>query len=143
MTDLVVEQRIDASPAVVYGYLTESARWRQWQGVDADHDPVAGGAFSMLMGNGMNARGEFVELVPHRRVVFTWGWVGHAGLPPGSSTVEIELRPDGDGTLLILTHRSLPDGEIPPQQAGWRHYLPRLAAVAAGSPPDPDPGPAA
>jgi uncharacterized protein YndB with AHSA1/START domain len=143
MSDLVVEQRIDAPPAVVYGYLTDSAKWRAWQGVDADHKPVAGGGFSMLMGNGMNARGQFVELIPHRRVVFTWGWVGHPGLPPGSSTVEIELRPDGDGTLLVLTHRSLPDDEVSPQQQGWRHYLPRLAAVAAGTPPGPDPGPAA
>lgn len=141
MSDLVVEQRIAAPPSVVYGYLTEPAKWQQWQGVAADHDPVAGGAFSMIMGNGMNARGEFVELVPDRRVVFTWGWVGHPGLPPGSSTVEIELRPDGEGTLLVLTHRSLPDDEVPPQRAGWSHYLPRLASAAAGTPPGPDPGP--
>jgi len=141
MSDLVVEQRIEAPPAVVYGYLTESAKWKQWQGVDADLHPAVGGAFSMVMGSGMNARGEFVELVPGRRVVFTWGWVGHPGLPPGSSMVEIELRPEGGGTLLTLTHRSLPDDEVPPQHQGWRHYLPRLAAVASGSPPGHDPGP--
>jgi uncharacterized protein YndB with AHSA1/START domain len=141
VSDLVVEQRIAAPPSVVYGYLTESAKWQQWQGAAADHDPVAGGTFSMLMGNGMNARGQFVELVPGRRVVFTWGWVGHAGLPPGSSTVEIELRPDGDGTLLVLTHRSLPDDEVSPQRTGWNHYLPRLASAASGTPPGPDPGP--
>jgi len=141
VSDLVVKQRISAPPPVVYGYLTESAKWKQWQGVDAELDPTLGGASSMVMGSGMNARGEFVELVPQRRVAFTWGWVGHPGLPPGSSTVEIDLQPDGDGTLLVLTHRSLPDDEVPLQQSGWRHYLPRLASAATGSPPGHDPGP--
>ncbi|HEX7172008.1 MAG TPA: SRPBCC domain-containing protein [Candidatus Limnocylindria bacterium] len=141
MNEIVLEQRIEASPADVYAYLTEAPKWKRWQGSDATLDPRVGGVFSVLMANGLNARGEFVELVPNRRVVFTWGWIGYENLPPGSTTVEIDLRADGDATVLVLTHRSLPDAELPSQLAGWTHYLPRLAVAAAGGEPGEDPGP--
>jgi hypothetical protein len=73
--------------------------------------------------------------------VFTWGWIGYENLPPGSTTVEIDLRADGDATVLVLTHRSLPDEELPAQRVGWTHYLPRLAVAAAGDDPGEDRGP--
>ena len=45
------------------------------------------------------ARGEYVEVDPPSRVVFTWGWEDQeTAVPPGSSTVEITLTPDGEGT---------------------------------------------
>lgn len=141
MTNIVLEQLIGAPPATVYKYLTESDKWKLWQGASATLDAHPGGIFSMVMGNGMNARGQFVELVPDKRVVFTWGWIDQPGIPPGSTTVEIELKPAATGTLLVLTHRSIPADEAPMQQMGWRHYLPRLALVAAGTDPGPDTGP--
>jgi uncharacterized protein YndB with AHSA1/START domain len=141
MTEIVLEQMIAAPPAIVYRYLTESEKWSEWQGSEARLDPKVGGIFSMLMGNGMNARGQFVELVPDRRLVFTWGWVDRPGIPPGSTVVEIDLQPDGDGTMLILTHKAIPEDEAATQRMGWVHYLPRLAAVSAGRTPGPDTGP--
>ena len=142
MSEIVIEQRIRASPATVYAYLTNADLWQRWQGVDATLDARVGGIFSMLMRNGMNARGEFVELVPERRVVFTWGWVDQPSIPVGSTTVEIELRPDGADTLLVLTHRGVPDDEIAEHRLGWAHYLPRLALVASGQDAGEDAGPA-
>jgi uncharacterized protein YndB with AHSA1/START domain len=141
MTEIVLEQRIAAPPATVYSYLTEADKWKQWQGVDAKLEARVGGIFSMFMGNGMNARGQFIELIPDKRVVFTWGWVDRPGIPPGSTTVQIDLNADGDETLLVLTHRSIAEDEAGMQQMGWTHYLPRLALVAAGQDPGPDPGP--
>jgi uncharacterized protein YndB with AHSA1/START domain len=141
MSEVVLEQRIQAKPADVYAYLTDATRWKRWQGADATLDPRVGGVFSVLMANGMNARGEFLELVPDRRVVFTWGWIGYENLPPGSSAVEIDLRADGDATVLVLTHRSIPDDELASQRMGWTHYLPRLALAAGGSDPGEDAGP--
>ena len=141
MTEIVLEQRIAASPATVYRYLTEADKWKLWQGVDAKLEARVGGLFSMFMGNGMNARGQFVELIPNQLVVFTWGWVDRPGIPPGSTTVEMRLTADGDDTVLTLTHRSVPDDEAAMQQMGWTHYLPRLAVAAAGGIPEPDSGP--
>lgn len=138
---LVVERRIAAPPAEVYRYLTESEAWSRWQGVDATIEARPKGLFAMTMGNGMRARGQFLELEPYRRVVFTWGWIDHAAVPPGSTTVEIELIADGDGTLVVLTHRDLPEDEVAIHDRGWAHYLPRLEVVASGGDPGPDPGP--
>jgi uncharacterized protein YndB with AHSA1/START domain len=140
-TEVRVERRIAASADRVYAYLTDSDLWATWQGVSAVVDPRPGGEYRMSMSNGMHARGRFVELVPHRRVVFTWGWEDHPTLPPGSSRVEIELIPDGVSTLVRLTHRDLPPDEFSKHQAGWDHYLPRLAMAAEGGDPGPDPAP--
>jgi uncharacterized protein YndB with AHSA1/START domain len=95
----------------------------------------------MTMANGAIAEGRFVQLVPDSRVVFTWGWDGSDVVPPGSSTVEIDLAPDGDGTLLRLTHLDLPPDQQPIHRAGWDHYLPRLAIAAGGGDAGPDPVP--
>jgi uncharacterized protein YndB with AHSA1/START domain len=141
VSEVRVEQVIDAPPATVYRYLTESARWSAWQGEKAWLEPRPGGRFSMMMGNGMRAEGEFVELVPDLKVVLTWGWVGHTDLPPGSTTVEIVLIEESPGTRVVLTHRSLPAEEVEQHWKGWSHYLPRLAESAAGRDPGPDPGP--
>ena len=47
-----------------------------------------------------------------------------ASCRPGSSTIEIELTPRGDGTLLRFSHRDLPTGESAESHArGWDHYL--------------------
>lgn len=61
---------------------------------------------------------------------------------PDLSRLQVnEIALHGEDTLLVLTHRSIPDDEAPLQQMGWRHYLPRLALVAAGTQPGPDTGP--
>lgn len=86
------------------------------------------------------ACGEYVEVVPFQRIVFTWGWEG-AGhpLPPGSSTVEVTFTPDGDGTLVRLRHFGL-TGPLKAEHAmGWEHYVGRLAVAAGGRDPGPDP----
>jgi len=139
---IVVSRHISAPPATVYSYLTDSARWARWQGEDASVDPRPGGEFVMTMPGGATARGEFIELVPEQRVVFTWGWVDHPSVPPGSSTVEVQIVEEDGGSLVTLTHRGLPDDEISVHASGWNHYLPRLAAVAEsrGLPRDPGPG---
>jgi len=131
MTEIVVEQRIAAPPSTVYLHLTDSEKWGAWHGGRAELEATAGGIFSMVMPDGMHARGQYVELIPDQRVVFTWGWIDRPGIPPGSTTVEISLAADGDGTLLVLTHRSMPDDEAAAHTAGWNHFLPQLAQAAA------------
>ena len=133
MTEVVVEQHIAATPSVVYRYLTESEQWAKWQGESAELDPRPGGIFSMVMGNGMNARGQFTELVTNSKVVFTWGWVDRPGIPPGSTVVSIDLNSEAGGTRLVLTHSSLPADEVSEHRAGWEQHLPLLADKASAS----------
>jgi uncharacterized protein YndB with AHSA1/START domain len=63
---------------------------------------------------------------PPDRVVFSWGIPGSDVLPAGSSTVEIQLRADGDETVVQLFHRGLPPDQMPNHRAGWTAFLGRL-----------------
>jgi uncharacterized protein YndB with AHSA1/START domain len=137
---LIVTRRIAAPPSRVYRYLTESDLWAIWQGMEASLEASPGGDLWLTMPGGQIANGQFVELVPETRIVFSWGWVGHPEIPPGSTTVEIELTWDGDGTLLTLTHTGLPPSEIEIHRTGWQHYVPRLATASEGGEPGPDTG---
>lgn len=131
MTEVVVEQHIKATPSTVYRYLTESDKWLKWQSASADLDARPGGVFALTMENGMLTRGQYTELVPDKRVVFTWGWVDHPGLPPGSSMVTVDLEAVEDGTLLVLTHSNLPPDEVEAHRKGWNMFIPALAEVAS------------
>ena len=125
--------RIEARPETVFRLLTEPKEYVRWKGKLAELEPRPGGAFRVDFLNDKDiAVGKYVELIPARRVVFTWGWEGNQIVPPGSSTVEIDLEPDGDGTRLRLVHRGLPDEAIPTHTEGWDFFLPRLTNVAEG-----------
>ena len=91
------------------------------------------------MPSGDRVRGEYLAVEPPHRVVFTWGLEDHADLPPGSSTVEITLLADGDGTIVRLRHERPPTDVSREQHAvGCQHYVERLATVATGGDPGPD-----
>lgn len=134
MTDrATVSMTIAASPQTVFEHLVEREKMLRWMGVEADLDPTPGGGFTLKHNDEATASGEFVEVIPHERVVFTWGWIGNDSIPPGSSTVEIDLAPVSDGTALTLTHTGLPDEQAYYQHGqGWTHFVGRLVLVAAG-----------
>jgi len=139
----VIEQeiRVAAPPEAVFSYFTDPDKMRHWSGVDHKLEAQPGGVYRVDMGGGHVVLGTFVEVSPPRRVRFTWGWEGDDQLvPAGSSTVEVDLIPDGDGTIVRLVHRGLPAAAVGPHDAGWAHYLARMAVAAAGGDPGPDPG---
>ena len=139
--DVQREVRIDASPEVVFSFFTDPDQMIRWKGITAELDPRPGGVYRVVMNGRDVARGEYVEVVPYERVVFTWGWEaeGHP-IPPGSSTVEVTLVPHGGGTLVRLRHTGLPDDDARAQHgAGWDHYFARLAVVATGGQAGRDP----
>lgn len=134
-----VERRIAAPPAAVFRYLTEADLWARWQGQSAELEPTPGGQFEVRMAEGQIVEGEFVAVEPSRRVVVTWGWRNHPRMPAGSTTVDFELTPDGDGTLVRLTHRGIPPEDLPIHRAGWDVFLPRLEIAATGGDPGANP----
>lgn len=145
-TETAVERTIaiDASPETVWQFLVDPEKTTAWWGITASFDPRPGGEYRVEVIPGHTASGEFVELDAPRRLVYTFGWeAGENGAnptPPGSSTIEIELVPDGVGTVLNFTHRDLPSAEASESHSkGWDHYLERLAIVAPGGDPGPDP----
>jgi len=140
-TSIEREIAIAASPGTVWEFLVDPEKATRWMGQAAWFDPRPGGRYRVDVIPGNTASGEFVELDPPRRLVYTWGWEpgGQSAVAPGSTTIEIELIPRGDGTTLRFIHRDLPSGEAPPHAHGWDHYLERLAVAARGDDPGPDP----
>ena len=76
-------------------------------------------------------RGTYVSVEPPNRVVFTWGTPGNDALPPGSSTVEVLLKADGNETVVELFHHDLPVAELSGHKAGWTACLAKLRQVAS------------
>lgn len=127
---IVATERIEAPPEVVFPYFTDPALIVTWIGDRAELDPQVGGLFSLDMGQ-VTARGAYITVDPPYRVAFSWGIPGSGTLPPGGSTVEVVLTQDGDGTMVVLTHRGLRAADIGTHRAGWEHRL-GLLRVAAG-----------
>ncbi|HEY5182765.1 MAG TPA: SRPBCC domain-containing protein [Dermatophilaceae bacterium] len=120
-TDVIVAtEHIKAPPEVVFPYFTDPALIVEWIGNRAELD----------MGE-VVARGAYIAVEPPYRVVFSWGISGSDVLPPSGSTVEVALTPDGDDTMVALTHRGLPCIHVGNHRAGWGHRLGWLL-VAAG-----------
>jgi uncharacterized protein YndB with AHSA1/START domain len=139
---LVVQELVIHAPAEqVYEHLVDPALFIEWMADDATLDPVPGGTIRWTHANGDTCSGTYVELIPGRRVVFTYGWErAEVQIPPGSTTVEIDLQPQDDGsTVLRLVHRGLEDLAAEAHDGGWTHYLDRLRATAEGTPRGPDP----
>ena len=131
---------IGAAPSEVYALLTQAELLVEWMAPIASLDARPGGEVSWTHHNGDTVRGEFVELVPDRRVVFTYGWErADVGVPPGSTVVEIDLRPVPTGTELRLVHRGFEGPMADAHAGGWANYLARLATRAEGRDPGPDP----
>ena len=140
-TDVVVrEVRIAARPETIFPFLTDPKQMVRWKGIEATLEPRPGGDYRVRLNDLHVARGQYLEVVPYSRVVFSWGWEGEGHpVPPGSSRVEITLTPDGSDTVVRLVHSGLPAAARESHGQGWDHFLPRLAIVIGGGDPGPDP----
>jgi len=129
------EVRIAARPESVFDYFVDAEAMQRWIGIATAVDATDGGELMIDMNGRDIVRGEFVLVDRPRRVVFTWGYDTSADMPPGSSTVEVTLQPDGSGTLLTLTHNDCPPDRLNDHADGWRHFLGRLVDAASTSIP--------
>ena len=142
-TETAIERElvIAASPETVWELLVDPAKASVWMGMQSWSAPTPGGLYRVEVIPDNIARGEYVELDPPNRLVFSWGWEADGNpVPPGSSLVEFELTPEGEGTRLRFVHSGLPTAEAAGSHShGWDHYFERLAIAAAGGDPGPDP----
>jgi uncharacterized protein YndB with AHSA1/START domain len=131
---------VAAPREVVFAYFTHAKRMLEWIGTSVELDPRPGGRVRIVPNSVDVIAGAFLEVTPPSRVVFTWGFEGDGqALPAGGSVVEVTLTEVPGGTEVRLVHRSLPDAVRDRHEAGWRHYLGRLASAAGGGAPGPDP----
>ena len=71
--------------------------------------------------------GIYKEVVPGRRLVFSWAW---RTTPERCSLVTVDLKPDGDSTILTLTHEQFFDEKARDDHGvGWGRALDNLEAL--------------
>jgi uncharacterized protein YndB with AHSA1/START domain len=128
------EIRIRAPAATVFALLTDAQRMTAWLARNVKAEPRPGGMFRLVDFGGFWVEGLYLEVIPHRRVVFSWG--GIEGLKLGESTTEFTLRSSGRNTLLRLRHFGLSPPSLNAHRFIWKKSgLPKLKAVAEGKVP--------
>ena len=96
-------------------------------------DATKGGSFRMSFrnfttGGSHSFGGEFLELVPHERIVYTDRFDDEA--LPGEMRVTVTLKPVSVGTDISIVQEGVPD-LIPPEACylGWQQSLANLARL--------------
>lgn len=125
-----VRRRLPAPVEDVFRWWTETERLREWMSpvgtVEVEVDLRVGGDFRIVMrGEGMAIEhtGEYLEIDPPRRLVFTW-LSRYTGTEP--SLVTVELMPHEGATELKLIHERLPEDVAASHARGWGSMLDRL-----------------
>jgi uncharacterized protein YndB with AHSA1/START domain len=125
---LALVRKFDAAPGKVWRAITEPEMLKQWMAPDAAFKtPVAevdlrvGGRYRIVMkspaGEEHDVRGVYREVVPNKKLVYTWAW---QGTPERESLVTVALRAAGGGTELTLTHEQFADEQARDKhQHGW------------------------
>ena len=145
---IALVRQLDAAAALVFEACTDPRRLARWLTPGAGEvraascDLRVGGRFS-LEGCNPNGRayavsGEYLEIVPSRRLAMTWQYAGEGPLAGPPSRVEIDLRPLGiDVTELTLTHTQLDRQETADRYgAAWAICLERLRWSTTPQPDD-------
>lgn len=139
-TTLRLTQRYAAPVARVFEAWTRPEVMSRWMSprpespchVTADVRP--GGRYRIEMKNAMEgadyiAIGVYEEIVPNRRLVFTWSWEGNPALAE-NTLVTVEFEAQGGGTALTLTHERFAGVEQRNNHSdGWTACLSRLDAA--------------
>jgi uncharacterized protein YndB with AHSA1/START domain len=132
---LTLSRSYPVAPEKVWRAWTDPEALKAWWG--PGNEPVSlaaldvrvGGRFRIVFGGpdgkAHQCAGEYREVVPNRRLVFTWTWPNST--PERQSLVTITLRPVGAGTELVLLHEQFFDAAVRDgHRRGWSGALEKL-----------------
>jgi uncharacterized protein YndB with AHSA1/START domain len=136
---LTLKRRLKAPPAKVFAAWIDPEKVKRWMGpgeakaLSAECDLRVGGRYHWVMqsvnGEEHDVSGVYREIVPNEKLVFTWAW---KSTPERESVVTVLLEPDGDGTLLTLTHEHFFDEAARDRhQYGWNGALDKMEKLFA------------
>ncbi len=131
---LEIKRVIKAPRDRVYAAWTDPKQMREWFGPEGVRtrnviaDARVGGKFrwdlTSLEGEDMTAFGDYQELIPGKKAVFTWKWDDDEDWENVISIVTVELRDAGEGTEVRLLHEQLPSEESRGRhEEGWTKVL--------------------
>ena len=136
---LTIKRRFNAPPAKVFAAWTDPEKVKLWMGpgemkaAHVESDPRTGGRYRWVMrapsGEEHDVSGVYREVIANEKLVFTWAW---KSAPERESLVTLVLKPDGDGTLLTLTHEQFADEDTRNgHEQGWNSSLDKLEKFVA------------
>ena len=133
---LTLKRHFAVAPEKVWRAWTDPQALRQWFGPPgpqavsvADLDLRVGGRFRMVFGGAQGkdheCAGIYRDVVPNRKLVFTWCWPNTT--PDRVSQVTILFKPAGGGTDLEFRHEQfLDEAARDGHQRGWSESLAKL-----------------
>jgi len=135
---LTLSRRYPVAPEKVWRAWTDAQAVRKWWGPGpgepvsvAELDVRVGGRFRIVFGGpdgkAHECAGVYKEVVPNRKLVFTWSWPNST--PERVSVVTIVFQKIDDGTELVFKHEQLFDEKVrDDHKRGWSGSLDKLAA---------------
>jgi uncharacterized protein YndB with AHSA1/START domain len=124
------------APEKVWRAWTDAQALKQWWGPGpgesvavAELDVRVGGRYRIVFGGPQGTahevQGTYLEVVPNRKLVFTWTWPNST--PERESLVTITFRAAGNGTELDFRHEQLFDDRVrDDHKRGWTGSLDKL-----------------
>ena len=114
---LTLRRHYPVAPEKVWRAWTDPQALKAWFGPEeivavplAEVDLRVGGRFRVAMlaadGETHDVSGVYQELVPNRKLVFSWAW---RSTPERESRVTVRIEPDGNGCELVLMHEQFFD----------------------------------
>jgi len=141
MSNLTLTRNFNASPELVFDFVTKQEHIAKWWGPETMHCPVLNmnltqkGSWLSTMenkdGQKFTVSGEVLDVDPPRRVEFTWAWHNEENARGNESRVTFEVISDGSGgAIFTLTHRDLIDEESRNgHEQGWTSSIRKLTEL--------------
>jgi uncharacterized protein YndB with AHSA1/START domain len=131
---LTLKRRFNAPPAKVFAAWIDPEKVKRWMGpgevkaLSVESDPRVGGRYRWLMqapsGEQHDVSGVYREVIPDRKLVFTWAW---KSTPERETLVTVEIKPDGTGSIMTLTHEQFFDADARDRHnQGWTGALEKM-----------------
>lgn len=133
---ITFERRIRHPVEAVWAALTEPGQLARWYLTEARIEGRPGGSLDYVSGpNRLHVTGKVLTWDPPRVFEHEWNLEPQPWMPNGErSLVRWELTPDGDGTVLRVTHRRLSRALASGFVAGVHAFLDRLEEQLDGLP---------
>jgi uncharacterized protein YndB with AHSA1/START domain len=137
---LTIKRRFNASPEKVFAAWTDPEKVKRWMGpgevkaLSVESDLRAGGRYRWLMqapnGEQHDVSGVYREVIPNEKLVFTWAW---KSTPERESLVTVLIKPEGQGSLMTLTHEQFFDDEARDRHnQGWEGAMVKMEKYLNG-----------
>lgn len=105
--NVVVKQKIEAPVDQVWDAITDKAKMKEWYFDIPDFELGLHKEFNFYEPGDackFHHHGEILELIPNEKLKHTWSYPEFS---KEKTIVRWELEPDGDGTIVTLTHKGI------------------------------------